>query len=97
MALLTDRRTSSNEYCTCGAIPEEDGKRQLEDPPTVVDHPIVDVHLAKVAEVVLPTQPLPGLLHPSKAEATPREEVLVGPAGTVEAGTELPNRHAVKI
>jgi hypothetical protein len=56
-------------------------------PSLVIDDPVVDVHLAEVAVVMLAAQPLTGLRHPRDVQVTPREKVLVGPTLTVEPGT----------
>ena len=58
-----------------------------EDPAAVVDHPVVHVHLAEVAEVVLAAQPLAGLRHAGEAEAAAREKVLVRSTRAIKSGT----------
>ena len=73
-----------------GARPIRQFGLDLRDSPHVVDHAVIDVHLAEVAKVVLAQEPLAGLVHGAEVEAAEREEVLVGPADAVEPGAEVP-------
>ena len=81
-------RTLLRSSCCCAVVPEQDLHTESVHPPLVVDHPVVDVHLAEVAEVPFSAEPLPGLRHAGQTEVATREEILVRPAVTVESGTE---------
>ena len=66
-------RTLLRSSCCCAVVPEQDLHTESVHPPLVVDHPVVDVHLADVAEVPLSAEPLPGLRHAGQTEVATRE------------------------